>query len=75
MIFSDNELEAENQQYLTSVTVATGTTQNQQDSTYITVGTFLLLNDGYLKARNGVTWKIITGVQGKGKRFSSKCIY
>ena len=52
--FSDSELEAENQQHLTSVTVATGMTQNQQDSTNVTVGTSLL-NHGYLKARNGIT--------------------
>ena len=42
---SDSELEAENQQHSTLVTAATGTTQNQQDSTNATVG-MSLLNDG-----------------------------
>ena len=45
-------VEAENQLHLTSV--VNGMTQNQQDSTNVIVGTSLL-NDGYLKARNGMT--------------------
>ena len=63
---SDKKLEAENQQSLTSITVATGTTQNQQDSTNVTVVTSLL-NDDYLKAGNGMTWKTIIGVEDRGK--------
>ena len=51
---SDSELEVENRQHLTSTTMAIGTTQNQQDSTNVTVGTSLL-NDGYLKTRDGMT--------------------
>ena len=63
---SDTELEAENQQHLTLFTIANGTTQNQLDQTNVTIGTSLL-NNGYLKARNGMTWETITGVKGRRK--------
>ena len=64
--FSDSKLEAENHQHWTLVTIIIVTTQNQQDLINVAVGTSLL-NGGYLKAWNGMMWKTITGVQGRGK--------